>query len=116
MAQQPTFIVDLLIYAGTDFTQTFVLEDTYSNSPKDLTGYTACCSMRRYPTSSVAASFNIDFGTDRQSGRVAIEMTRGTTANLKAGKYFYDLILKDSSNEKIRPIEGTITVKRPITR
>jgi len=116
MAQQPTFIVDLLIYAGTDFTQTFVLEDTYSNSPLNLTGYTACCSMRRYPTSSVAASFNIDFSTDRETGRVAIEMTRITSATLKAGKYFYDLILKDPSNEKTRPVEGTITVKRPITR
>ena len=37
MAQQPTFIVDLLIHTGTDFTQTFVLEDTYSNAAKDLT-------------------------------------------------------------------------------
>ena len=116
MAQQPTFIVDLLIHTGTDFEQTFVLEDTYSNAPKDLTGYTACCSMRRYPSSSVAASFNIDFATDRTSGRVSIQMTRGTTANLKAGKYFYDLVLMDSSNEKIRPIEGTITVKKAITR
>ena len=116
MAQQPTFIVDLLIHTGTDFTQTFVLEDTYSNAAKDLTGYTACCSMRRYPSSSVAATFNIDFATDRRSGRVSIEMTRGTTALLKAGKYFYDLVLKDSSNEKIRPVEGTVTVKKAITR
>ena len=116
MAQQPTFIVDLLIHTGTDFTQTFVLEDTYSNAAKDLTGYTACCSMRRYPSSSVAGTFNIDFSTDRRSGRVTIQMTRGTTANLKAGKYFYDLVLKDSSNEKIRPIEGTVTVKKAITR
>jgi len=116
MAQQPTFIVDLLIHTGTDFTQTFVLEDTYSNAAKDLTGYTACCSMRRYPSSSVAGTFNIDFASDRRSGRVTIQMTRGNTANLKAGKYFYDLVLKDSSNEKIRPIEGTITVKKAITR
>lgn len=113
---QPTFIVDLVIYAGTDFTQTFVLEDTSSNSLKDLTGYNACCSMRRYPTSSVAASFNINFASDRESGRVAIEMNRTTTATLKAGKYFYDFVLKPSIGLISRPIEGTVTVKRPITR
>ena len=72
--------------------------------------------MRRYHSSSVAGTFNIDFATDRRSGRVTIQMTRGTTANLKAGKYFYDLVLKDSSNEKIRPVEGTVTVKKAITR
>ena len=116
MAQQPTFVADITLYIGTDFTQTYVLEDTLSNSLLDLTGYTACCSMRRYPTSSVAGTFNILFSTDRTEGKISIEMLKANTANLKAGKYFYDIVLQNSSGEKTRPIEGTITVKRPITR
>ena len=43
-------------------------------------------------------------------------MLQADTANLKAGKYFYDIVLQSPSDEKTRPIEGTITVKRPITR
>ncbi len=116
MSQQPTFVVDLQIHTGTDFTQTFVLEDTQSNQLLNLTGYTACCHMRKYPTSSVAGTFNIDFAADRSSGRLEIQMIKTSTINLKAGKYFYDLVLMDSSNEKVRPIEGTITVKKAITR
>ena len=116
MSQQPTFLVDLQIYTGTDFTQTFVLEDTQSNQLMNLTGYTACCQMRRYPTSSVAGTFNIDFAADRSSGRVEIGMTRGTTINLKAGKYFYDLVLQDPDGKRVRPVEGTIQVRRTVTR
>lgn len=116
MAQQPTFVADIILYIGTDFTQTYILEDTLSNSPLDLTGYSACSSMRRYPTSSVAGTFNILFGSDRTEGKISIEMLRGNTANLKAGKYFYDIVLQNPSGEKTRPIEGTITVRKPITR
>lgn len=115
MSQQ-TFIVDLVLYTGTDFSQTFVLEDTSDNTPLNLTGYTACCSMRRYESSKVSGTFNMDFGADRKQGRVEIAMSRGTTANLKAGKYFYDLVLQDASGTKTRPVEGTITVKKSVTR
>ena len=34
------FSTNLLIYIHTDFEQTFLLEDSQSNSAKDLTGFT----------------------------------------------------------------------------
>ena len=113
---QPTFIVNLLMHTGCDFTQTFVFEDNQSNSPLNLTGYTACCKMRRYETSTETGTFTIDFGSDRRGGRLEIQMTRANTALLKAGKYFYDVVLKDPNNEKTRVVEGTIQVKRAVTR
>ena len=36
----PVFITNIVIYTGTDFAQTFVLEDYRSNTTMDLTGYT----------------------------------------------------------------------------
>lgn len=116
MSQQQTFIADIAIYTGTDFTQTFVLEDVQSNALKDLSGYTGCSSMRRYESSSVAASFTVDFSTDRTDGKVILTMLESTTSTLKPGKYFYDLVLQDSSGEKTRVVEGTVTVKRAVTR
>jgi len=116
MAQQTTFVVDLLMYTGCDFTQTFVLEDTVSNALKNTTGYTACAQMRRFETASTAATFNTDFSTDRAQGRLEIALTKAVTQNLKPGKYFYDVILKDASNIKERIVEGTITVKKAVTR
>jgi len=38
------------------------------------------------------------------------------TSELKAGKYFYDIVLQDPDGKRIRPVEGTISVKRTITR
>ena len=116
MAQEQTFIVDLLMYTGCDFTQTFVLEDTISNTLKNTTGYTACAQMRRYESSSTAATFNISFSADRAQGRLEISLVKAVTQNLKPGKYFYDIVLKDSSNVKDRIVEGTVTVKKAVTR
>ena len=116
MSQQPTFIVDLQIHTGTDFTQTFVLEDTQSNQLLNLTGYAACCHMRKYPTSSVAGTFNIDFANDRATGRVTLSLLASDSINLKPGKYFYDLILNSPTGSTTRAVEGTVLVKKSVTR
>ena len=110
---QEVFIVNLVMHTGTDFAQTYVLEDTASNSEKELNGFSACAQMRRYETSSVAAVFSLNF---KKGGRIEMSMDRTVTSTLKPGKYFYDLVLKDSSGVKTRVVEGTIHVKKSITR
>ena len=60
-----TYISNLTIYTGTDFAQTFVLEDSQSNSVKDLTGYSACAQMKRYESSQKTEDFTIAFANDR---------------------------------------------------
>ena len=42
-------------------------------------------------------------------------MAANTTINLKAGKYFYDVLLNSGSNVE-RVIEGEVLVKRAVTR
>ena len=111
-----TFVVNLLAYTGTDFDQTFVLEDTQSNSIKDLTGYTACAQMRRYESSSKTADFLVAFANDRTTGRITISLGASTTSNIKPGKYFFDLLISDPAGTITRAVEGTILVKRAVTR
>ena len=41
------FSTNLIIYKHTDFEQTFVLEDSQTNSLKDLTDFTGTCKMQR---------------------------------------------------------------------
>ena len=108
------FSTNLTIHTGTDFEQTFVLENSNSNSALDLTGYTGACRMRKYHSSSLAGAFNINFG-NRLTGKVNISMSSNLTQNLKAGKYFYDLLLNDG-NKVDRVIEGEVLVKRTVTR
>ena len=83
-----TYTANLVIYTGTDFTQSFILEDSQSNSLKDLTGYNGCAQMKRYESSLKTADFSVGFANDRTSGKVTVSMGASDTAALKAGKYF----------------------------
>ena len=108
------FSTNLIIHTGTDFEQTFVLEDSNTNSALNLTGYTGACRIRKYHSSSLAGSFNVGF-SNRLTGKVKITMASNLTENLKAGKYFYDLLLNNGTTVE-RVIEGEVLVKRTVTR
>jgi len=112
----PVFITNIAIYTGTDFAQTYLLEDSRSNSRLDLTGYTAIAQLKRYSTSEKTADFNISYPNDPTTGRIGIELLSEKTILLKAGNYIYDVLLKDPSGSIVRAIEGTATVKRAVTR
>lgn len=110
------FVSNIVIYTNTDFEQTYVLEDTQTNSAMNLTGYTGCAQLKRYESSLKSADFTISFSSDRTTGRVTLEMTDDTTALIKPGKYFYDLLLKSPQGTITRVVEGTALVKKSITR
>ena len=111
-----TFLSNLVIYTGTDFSQTFVLEDTQTNSALDLTGYNGCAQMKRYESSLKTADFTVSFANDRTNGKVTLTMDSTTTSGLKAGKYFYDLLLNSPTGTTTRAVEGTVLVKKSVTR
>ena len=72
--------------------------------------------MKRYESSLKSADFTIAFANDRKTGRVTISLLAADTANLKPGKYFYDLILNSPAGSTTRAVEGTILVKKSVTR
>ena len=108
------FSTNLLIYKHTDFEQTFILEDSQSNSAKDLTGFTGSCKMQRTLNLGGLTAFNLAF-TNRSLGKVRISLTSTQTANIADGKYFYELILTDPNGVVERVIEGIVIVKHPVT-
>ena len=108
------FSTNLLIYKHTDFEQTFVLEDSQSNSAKDLTGFTGTCKMQRTLNLGSLRAFNLSF-TNRALGKLRISLTNAQTANIEEGKYFYELMLTDSGGVVERVIEGVVIVKHPVT-
>ena len=108
------FSTNLIIYKHTDFEQTFVLEDSQSNSAKDLTGFTGTCKMQRTLNLGGLTAFNLAF-TNRTLGKVRISLTNAQTANIEEGKYFYELMLTDSGGVVERVIEGQVIVKHPVT-
>ena len=108
------FSTNLVIYKYTDFEQTFMLEDSSTNSAKDLTGFTGTCKMQRTLNLGSLTSFTLAF-TNRLLGKVRISLTSTQTANIEEGKYFYELMLTDPSDVVERVIEGVVIVKHPVT-
>ena len=108
------FSTNLVIYKHTDFEQTFILEDSQSNSAKNLTGFTGTCKMQRTLNLGSLTSFTLAF-TNRELGKVRISLTNTQTANIADGKYFYELMLTDPDGVVERVIEGVVIVKHPVT-
>ena len=108
------FSTNLLIYKHTDFEQTFILEDSQSNSAKDLTDFTGTCKMQRTLNLGSLTEFNLAF-TNRALGKVRISLSSSQTANIEDGKYFYELMLTDPNGVVERVIEGVVIVKHPVT-
>jgi hypothetical protein len=91
-----------------------LLEDSQSNSAKDLTGFTGTCKMQRTLNLGELTAFNLAF-TNRELGKVRISLTNTQTANIADGKYFYELMLTDPDGIVERVIEGVVIVKHPVT-
>ena len=108
------FSTNLVIYKYTDFEQTFMLEDSSTNSAKDLTGFTATCKMQRTLNLGSLTQFTLTF-TNRTQGKIRITLTDDQTAQIADGKYFYELVLTDPSGVVERVIEGVVIVKHPVT-
>ena len=108
------FSTNLVIYKHTDFEQTFVLEDSNTNSVKNLTGFSATCKMQRTLNLGELTAFNFAF-TNRSLGKVRISLTDDQTAEIADGKYFYELMLTDPNGIVERVIEGVVIVKHPVT-
>ena len=110
------YVNNLVVNAGSDFSQSFTLEATDTNSVLNLTGYTAAAQMRKWAGSSSATSFTTTIIAPASAGRVSIGLTSGQTSSLKPGRYVYDLVITDSANVKYRVIEGMVLVREGVTR
>tara|TARA_B000000557_G_scaffold11763_1_gene9526 strand:+ start:703 stop:1083 length:381 start_codon:yes stop_codon:yes gene_type:complete len=108
------FSTNLVIYKYTDFEQTFVLEDSQTNSLKDLTDFTGTCRMQRTLNLGSLTGFTVTF-TNRLNGKIRISLSNTQTGEIEEGKYFYELVLTDPNNITERVIEGTVIVKHPVT-
>tara|TARA_B100001287_G_scaffold52005_1_gene40916 strand:+ start:332 stop:715 length:384 start_codon:yes stop_codon:yes gene_type:complete len=109
------FSTNLIVYTHTDFEQTFLLEDNQSNSAKDLTGFTGTARFKKQIQDlSDPTAFNLSF-PNRTLGKIRIGLTATQSANVNPGKYFYEILLKDSNDIIERVVEGTVIVKQPVT-
>ena len=71
--------------------------------------------MRKSYYSTTANSFTVTI-SNAANGEITMAMTSANTANLAAGRAFYDLVMTSPTNVKTRVVEGIVTVLPSVTR
>ena len=109
-----TYSANIIIDSGSDFVQTFYLEDTVSNSSLNLNNYTATASLKKSPVSlKKSADFSVSF-PNASEGQLRISLASTITSTLKPGRYSYDILLT-SGSIKVRAVEGSAIVTAGVT-
>lgn len=107
--------VELYCDQGTDFSYTLDLSNDDGTS-LNVAGYAFASSIRKsYFSSSVTANLTVTV-LSAANGNVKLSMNSATTANIKAGRYLYDVKMTDTANTTFRVMEGVITVYPQITK
>ena len=110
------YVSNLVINTGATFTQKFTLENVASNSALELSGFGVKSEMRKHSASVAAAATFAASISDPAAGIVQVGLTSTTTADLKPGRYVYDVIVSDTAGEVTRVVEGSVLVRQGVTR
>lgn len=106
---------ELTIDQGATFSTTLDLQND-DNTPMDLAGHTFSCQIRKsYYSSNATANVTVTV-EDSANGRVRLAMDSANTANIKAGRYLYDLKMTDDVDVTIRVVEGIVTITPQVSR
>lgn len=82
----------------------------------NVTNYVFSGQIRKsYYSTSTTANLILNI-VDAANGNVNIYLSAATTANIKAGRYVYDVKMKDTTNTVTRIVEGIITVTPQVTK
>lgn len=105
-------ITNIVIEKGTYFEATFNLFDP-NQSASVLSGLTTTYArIRKHPESTSGEEFSktITAGT----GTIKLELSHTQTANLTAGRNYFDVILT-INNKRIKVIKGTAIVEESVS-
>lgn len=107
--------VELTLDQGTTF-ETSVSLANDDQTAINVTGYSFSSQIRKsYYSTNAVANITVTV-VDASTGNVKLSMTSANTANVRAGRYLYDLLMTDTGGVKTRVIEGVITVTPQVTR
>ena len=104
-------ITNIVIEKGTDFEATFNLFNP-DQSATILSGLSSTyASIRKYPEDPNGEEFSKTITTS--TGTIKLELSAAQTANLKAGRNYFDVVLTINSR-KIKVIKGTAIVEESV--
>ena len=106
---------NILVNTGTDFSQVFTLENAETNSALNLTGYSVKSQMRKHASATGVTTFTSSI-FNASSGQIKIGLSTSQTAELKEGRYVYDVVITDTASVMTRVVEGMALVRAGVTK
>ena len=107
-------IGNIYVDAGTTYSN--IITVTASNGqPIDLTGYTVASQMRKSYQSSVAYNLNASV-YQALTGKVKLQLTPEQSSAIPAGRWLYDVEITSPTGNRLRVVEGIVTVTPQITQ
>ena len=107
--------VEVDLDQGTNFNLDIVVKND-DDSRINVAGYTFSSSMRKsFYSSGVTANLTVAV-ISAAYGDVRFSLNAATTANIKAGRYVFDIKQINTSNVTSRMFEGIITVNPQVTK
>lgn len=108
-------VYNLAIDQGATFNTTIAVTDE-TGTARDITNFSARGQLRRsyFSSSNVQFTANIDNPT---TGEILLTLSASQTANLKYGRYVYDVELTSNAGVTVeRILEGIVTVYPEVTK
>lgn len=106
--------VELQIESGATFSTEITVNDA-NGQGKNLSNFLVRSQLRKSYYSTTAVDFTMTI-SDAPSGIITMEMSSSTTANIRAGRYVYDVEIEDQSGVVTRIFEGVVVVLPNVTR
>jgi hypothetical protein len=105
---------NLYIDQGTDFSVSVNISET-DGTAKNLSGYTARAQLRKSYYSKTNVTFTSAV-TAPSEGEITISLSNAQTANIKAGRYVFDVETVSNANVIARILEGMVIINPEVTR
>ena len=111
-----TAYVELFMDQGATFSNVINLTDDITNTPINVANYIVTSQLRRSFYSVNASANLICTVTNSANGEIVLSLPAANTANLKPGRYIFDVKTIDGDNVTSRVLEGLITVTPSVTK
>jgi hypothetical protein len=107
--------VELYLDQGATFISTINVSDDVTNQYVNVAGYSVSSQIRRsYYSVNASAAFTCTLG-NTALGEIVLSMDSTVTANLKPGRYVFDVLADAGGVSKTRLLEGIITISPRVT-
>ena len=106
---------ELTVDQGSTFESTIDLVSD-DGAVINVAGYIFTGQLRKsYYSANATANLTLTI-VNAANGNVKVSISAANTANIKAGRYLYDIKMTDTSNTVTRLVEGVITITPQVTR